>query len=123
MSAALAYERFSPSQPRAAARVGFTAGPKVAHFDRVEWLTLDLFSASAALRSGEVDWWEVPLNDQAQALSRNRDITVIPHFATAMGILRFNHPPFNNVAVRRALLGAVDQAEAMTAIAGADRAF
>jgi peptide/nickel transport system substrate-binding protein len=42
-----------------------------------------------------------------------------------MGILRVNHlhPPFNNVAVRRALLGAVDQAEAMTAIAGADRAF
>jgi peptide/nickel transport system substrate-binding protein len=86
---------------------------------------LDQFSASAALRSGEVDWWEVPLNDQAQALSRNRDISVIPHFAIAMGILRVNHlhPPFNNVAVRRALLGAVDQAEAMTAIAGADRAF
>lgn len=42
-----------------------------------------------------------------------------------MGILRFNHlhPPFNNVAVRRALLGAVDQAEAMTAVAGTDRSF
>jgi peptide/nickel transport system substrate-binding protein len=42
-----------------------------------------------------------------------------------MGCLRFNHlhPPFNNVAVRRALLGAVDQAEAMTAVAGTDRAF
>ena len=42
-----------------------------------------------------------------------------------MGILRFNHlhPPFDNVAVRRALLGAVDQAEAMTAVAGTDRAF
>ena len=39
-----------------------------------------------------------------------------------MGILRFNHlhPPFNNMAVRRALLGAVDQAEAMTAVAGTD---
>ena len=42
-----------------------------------------------------------------------------------MGVLRFNHlhPPFNNVAVRRALLGAVDQAEAMTAVAGTDRAL
>jgi peptide/nickel transport system substrate-binding protein len=42
-----------------------------------------------------------------------------------MAALRFNHlhPPFNNVAVRRALLGAVDQAEAMTAVAGTDRAF
>jgi peptide/nickel transport system substrate-binding protein len=39
--------------------------------------------------------------------------------------MRFNHlhPPFDNVAVRRALLGAVDQAEAMTAVAGTDRAF
>jgi len=40
-----------------------------------------------------------------------------------VGILRFNHlhPPFNNVAVRQALLGAVDQAEAMTAVAGTER--
>jgi peptide/nickel transport system substrate-binding protein len=122
-----AYERFAHYQSRAAGKVGFTAGPKIAHFDRIEWLTLDQFSAMAALRNGEVDWWEVPLNDQAQALGRDRDrdITVISHFATAMGILRFNHlhPPFNNVAVRQALVGAVDQAEAMTAIAGTDRAF
>jgi len=59
-----AHERFPLYQPRASGAVGFTAGPKIAHFDRVEWLTLDQFSASAALRSGEVDWWEVPLNDQ-----------------------------------------------------------
>jgi peptide/nickel transport system substrate-binding protein len=50
---------------------------------------------------------------------------MISHFATAMGILRFNHlhPPFNNVAVRQALLGAVGQAETMIAVAGTDRAF
>ena len=50
---------------------------------------------------------------------------MISRYATAMGVLRFNHlhPPFNNVAVRRALLGAVDQAEAMTAVAGTDRAL
>jgi len=79
----------------------------------------------AALRSGEIDWWEVPLNDAAQALANDRDITVVSQYATAMGILRFNHlqPPFDNVAVRRALLGAVDQAEAMTAVAGTDHAF
>src|SRR6516164_2047206 len=120
-----AYERFPLYQPRAVGPTGFTSGPKIAHFDRVEWLTLDQFSASAALRSGEVDWWEVPLNDAAQALARDRDITVVSHFATAMGILRFNHlhPPFDNAAVRRALLGAVDQAEAMTAVAGTDRTF
>ena len=40
-----------------------------------------------------------------------------------MGLLRFNHlhPPFDNATVWRALLGAVDQAEAMTAVAGTDR--
>jgi len=120
-----AYERFPLYQPRANGPVGFTSGPKIAHFDRVEWLTLDPFSAMAALRSGEIDWWEAPLNDQAQALVRDRDITVVLQYATAMSILRFNHlhPPFNNVAVRRALLGAIDQAEAMTAVASADRTF
>src|SRR5437870_11474609 len=36
---------------------GFTSGPKVAHFDRVEWLTLDSFSAdrkSTRLNSSHV---------------------------------------------------------------------
>jgi peptide/nickel transport system substrate-binding protein len=50
------FERFAEYQPRAGGPVGFTAGPKVAHFERVEWLTLDPFFASAALRRGEIDW-------------------------------------------------------------------
>jgi peptide/nickel transport system substrate-binding protein len=118
------YERFALYQPRAGGPAGFTSGPKIAHFDRIEWLTLDPFSAMAALRSGEIDWWEVPLNDEAEGLARYRDITVVSQYATAMGFLRFNHlhPPFNNAEVRRALLGTVDQAEAMTAVAGTDRA-
>jgi peptide/nickel transport system substrate-binding protein len=120
-----AYERFPLYQPRTDGPLGFTSGPKIAHFDRVEWLTLDQFSAMAALRSGEIDWWEVPLNDQARALAGERDLTVVSQYATATGILRFNHlhPPFNNVAVRQAILGAVDQAEAMTAVAGTDPTF
>jgi peptide/nickel transport system substrate-binding protein len=120
-----AYERFALYQPRAAGPVGFTAGPKIAHFDRIEWLTLDQFSAMAALRNGEIDWWELPPSDLVEQLARDRDITVISQYATAMGVLRFNHlhPPFDNVAVRQALLGAVDQAEAMTAVAGTDRTF
>jgi peptide/nickel transport system substrate-binding protein len=58
----------------------------IAHFDRVEWLILDPFSAMAALRSGEVDWWEIPPTDQVKALTRDRDVTVISQYATAMGI-------------------------------------
>ena len=120
-----AYERFLLYQPCTGGPVGFTSGPKIAHFDRVEWLTLDPFSAMAALHAGEIDWWELPPSDLLEQLARDRDLTVIPQYATAMGILRFNHlhPPFDNVAVRRALLGAIDQAEAMTAVAGTDRAF
>ena len=40
-----------------------------------------------------------------------------------MCIMRFNYllPPFDNPAIRRALLGAVDQADAMQAINGTDR--
>ena len=119
-----AYERFPLYQPRNGGPVGFTSGPKIAHFDRVEWLILDPFSAMGALRSGEVDWWEVPLNDQAEGLAHDRDITVVSQYATAMGFLRFNHlhPPFDNALVRRALLGAIDQAEAMIAVAGTDPA-
>src|SRR6266851_6766870 len=118
-----AYERFPLYQPRAGGPVGFTAGPKVAHFDRVEWLTLDQFSAMAALRSGEIDWWEVPLSDLVAQVANDPNITVVSHFATANGIMTFNqlHPPFNNPAIRRALLGAVDQAEAMSTIAGDDK--
>jgi peptide/nickel transport system substrate-binding protein len=120
-----AYERFALYQPRSGGTLGFTSGPKIAHFDRVEWLTLDQFSAMAALRRGEIDWWEIPPSELTEGLARDSDITVISQYATAMGILRFNHlhPPFNNVAVRRVLLGAIDQAEAMTALAGTDRAF
>ena len=120
------YERFAVYQPRTDRALGFTSGPKIAHFDRIEWLlALDAFSAMAALRSGEVDWWELPSSDLIEALARDRDLTVLPQYATAMGCLRFNHlhPPFNNVAVRQSLLGAVDQAEAMTAVAGTNRAF
>jgi peptide/nickel transport system substrate-binding protein len=41
-----------------------------------------------------------------------------------MGILRFNqlYPPFDKPEARRALLKVVDQAEAMTAVAGVDPA-
>src|SRR5262252_1807899 len=35
-----AYERFALYQPRRGDPVGFTSGPKITHFDRVEWLTL-----------------------------------------------------------------------------------
>src|SRR5713101_7333277 len=125
--ARVVFERFAEYRPRpaegpAGAR-GFTSGPKVAHFDRVEWLTLDPFSASAALKRGEIDWWENPARDLVDQVSGDPNITVVSNFATANGIMTFNqlHPPFDNPAIRRALLGAVDQAEAISTIAGDER--
>jgi len=116
------FARFAEYRPRDGGTVGFTSGPKVAHFERVEWVTLDTFSAQAALGRGEIDWWESPPRDLVEQIAKDRNVAAVSHFMPAMGILRFNqlYPPFDNPAVRRALLAALDQAEAMTAVAGTD---
>jgi len=120
------YERFTGYAPRSEGRPSYTAGPKITHFDRVEWQSpSDAATAVAALSQGEVDWVDRPATDLLPFLLRNADVTVeAKETAGAIGIMRFNHlyPPFNNPAIRRALLGAIDQAEVMNAVAGTDRA-
>ena len=108
-----AFARFAEYQPRGG-QLGFTSGPKIAHFDRIEWVTLDPFSAQAALSRGEIDWWESTGRDLFSLVARDRNVTAISHYMPAMGILRFNqlYPPFDNPAARRALLWAIDQNEA-----------
>jgi peptide/nickel transport system substrate-binding protein len=121
-----AFARFEQYQPREAGgpsgAPGFTSGPKIAHFERVEFLTLDGFSAQGALSRAEIDWWESPSRDLADLVAADRNVTLVSHYMPAMGILRFNqlYPPFDKPEARRALLMAIDQAEAMTAVAGAD---
>jgi peptide/nickel transport system substrate-binding protein len=120
-----AYERFAGYVPTSQGPTSFLAGTKLAHFNRIEWITIpDPATASAALQAGEVDWWELPPNDLLATLARipNLRMTTSP-MQTAIGIMRFNHlyPPFDNPRIRRALLGAVDQAAAMQAVAGTDR--
>src|SRR5437016_7136133 len=123
-----AFGRFEEYRPRdatgPAGAAGFTSGPKTVHFDRVEWLTLDAFSAQAALGRGEIDWWESPGRDLFTQVARDRNVAAVSHYMPAMGILRFNqlYPPFDNPAMRRALLAAIDQNEAMIAIAGEEPA-
>jgi peptide/nickel transport system substrate-binding protein len=121
-----AYERFAAYTPRPEGPQSYTAGPKVTYFDRVEWQSpVDAATSVAALMHGEVDWLQRPATDHVPLLARHADVTVeIKEPAGAVGIMRFNHlhPPFDNPAVRRALLGAVDQADVMTVVAGADRA-
>ena len=120
------YARFDGYAPRDDAASG-TAGGKVAHFDRVEWLTMpDAATAAAALQSGEVDWWEQPTADLLPQLRRRGGITVETLDPGGfMAVMRYNHTvaPFDRPAVRRAFLGAFDQMGMMTAVAGDDPSY
>jgi peptide/nickel transport system substrate-binding protein len=121
------YERFEKYTPRGEGTPSYSSGPKVTHFDRVEWQTLgDGATAIAALMQGEVDWLDSVSIDQVPLLSHNDQVKVeITEPTGSIPIMRFNHlhPPFNNPAIRRALLGAVDQADVMNALTGDNRAL
>lgn len=118
------YERFDAYRPREGGTPGWTAGPKLAQFDRVEWRVIsDDGTAAAALQAGEVDWWELPTNDLAPVLKQNGHIRMEVKDPTGViGFLKMNclQKPFDNAAIRRALLGAVVQRDYVTAIAGDD---
>jgi peptide/nickel transport system substrate-binding protein len=102
----------------------WTSGGKIAHFQRIEWKIIpDSATASAALQSGEVDWYEQAQADLVPLLRRNADIVIAPSNPQGyIGGLRFNHlhPPFNDVRLRRAVLAAVNQEDYMRAIMGED---
>ena len=55
-------------------------------------------------------------------LKSNKDLTVaVKDHTGEIGCLRFNHlyPPFDNPAIRRVVVAAIDQKELMEAVAGA----
>ena len=121
--ARVAYARFDGYVPRPTGTPSRTAGPKVAYFNRVDWQVVpDQATAAAALQTGEVDWLDTVSSDLLPLLRRAPDVTAPYTDDRSAYILRFNHlyPPFNNPAIRRALLGAVDQADFMTAAYGDD---
>jgi peptide/nickel transport system substrate-binding protein len=103
-----------------------TAGPKLVHFDRVEWhIITDAATAAAALQTGEVDWYEQPPPEIQQLLRRNRNVAIEAIDPLPLtGILRFNHlhPPFDSKALRQAILPAISQQDFMQAIVGTDPA-
>jgi peptide/nickel transport system substrate-binding protein len=117
------YEKFDRYRPRPEPAER-TAGGKVAHFDRVEWVVMpDATSAAAALATGEVDWWEKADNNLLPVLRRNSNLTVqVTDPGGQLAVMRFNllQSPFNDPAVRRALLLAVDQRDYLTAAVGDD---
>jgi peptide/nickel transport system substrate-binding protein len=120
------YARFDKYQPRDEP-ADYTAGGKVTHFDRVEWVVMpDPSTAAAAIQAGEVDWIEQPLADLLPMLRRSQGVVVDNvDLVGEIGILRFNflEPPFDNPKLRRALLPAIDQSEYMAAVMGNDRSL
>ena len=118
------YERNRDYVPRPSGVPGWTAGPKVTHFDRVEWVIIpDEGTAASALQTGEVDWWEWASADLLDMLRKNNKLVVEIKEPTGMvGHLRLNHlqPPFDNPAVRRAVQAAVKQVDFVQAIVGVD---
>ncbi len=121
------YQKFDKYVPRPNGTPDWTAGPKVAYFDRVEWTTMpDSGTKVAAMQSGEQDWWENPDADLLAVLAQQRNIKVANKNLTgAVNMLRPNHlqPPFNNPKVLQAMLYAVDQQACMEAVVGSDRSM
>jgi len=124
--ARVVYERFAGYAPRSEAP-SFLAGGRRAMLDRIEWVIIpDPATAAAALRAGEVDWWERATPDLLPLLRREAALAVgIPDPLGFISTLRMNHlqPPFDNPALRRAILPAVNQADFMTAVMGTDRSL
>jgi peptide/nickel transport system substrate-binding protein len=121
------YARFAGYVPRPQGSPSFCAGPRMAYFDRVEWLTTpDPGTQIAALMAGEVDWVEQPLMDLVPSLRAKSDLkTEVVETKGLAGFLRFNFlfPPFDNPAIRQAVLRAVNQSAFMEAVVGANAAY
>ena len=93
--------------------------------DRVEWRIIpDPATAASALATGEVDWVEMPLPDLLPMLRKAPGVTVgrlDTHGVFPVLRPNFLVGPTTNVVVRRAMLLALDQVDAMTAIMGDDQ--
>jgi peptide/nickel transport system substrate-binding protein len=118
------YTKFEKYVPRKDGALGWTSGPKVVHYDRVEWRSIpDSGTATAALLSGEQDWQEYAYHDQIPLLRGSRNVTVRTLDPTGfVAMLRLNHlqPPFDNPAIRQALWSALSQSDCMQAVVGVD---
>ena len=117
------FKRFDGYVPRQEPP-SFVAGGKQANFERIEWnIITDPATSSAAIQSGEEEWWQTPTVDLLPLLHKARGVVVerLDEFGI-VGCMRFNmlHPPFDNVKLRRALLPAINQADFMNAAMGGD---
>jgi peptide/nickel transport system substrate-binding protein len=121
------YERFAGYVPRPSGTPQGTAGPKVVNFDRMEWqLIPDGGTVAAALQRGEIDWWLTPDADLLPPLRADAKLKVENTVKTGLvATMRFNQltKPFDNPAIRRALIGAVTQSDYMQGMVGTDHSL
>ena len=118
------YERNAAYVPRADGLPEFTAGPKRVMVDRVEWVIMpEAASAVQALQAGEIDWLLTPNADLIDSLKRSPGVNLRVLVPTgSISVMRFNQmqPPFDNPALRRALLPAVVQSDYQIGMNGTD---
>lgn len=118
-----AFARFDRYTPRDEPPSYMAGGHRVM-LDRVEWKMIpDAGTAANALMTGEVDWLEIPLPDLLALLRRASGVrTGVLDKAGQIMMLRPNHiiAPTNLAAVRQTMLAAIDQAEVVSAVMGAD---
>jgi peptide/nickel transport system substrate-binding protein len=118
------YARHEAYVPRPSGTPSFTAGPRTPYLDRIEFNVMpDPATAISALQTGAVDWVEQPIIDLLPLLRQDPNIVVEVKDPTGMaGQIRLNHTqaPFNNPAIRRVILKAIDQQECMNAVCGGD---
>jgi len=118
------YQRNAKYVPRKDGTPDATAGPKLAYFERIEWQIIpDAGTVAAAMQNGEIDWWLTPNADLLPLLKKQSRLKVETVNPTGtIATLRFNqlNPPFNNPALRRALLGAIEQSDYMIGAVGTD---
>ncbi len=107
------YERFDRYRPREDGEPDFLAGPKIVYFDRVEW-HINPDQGTGDVRSCCVGEYRLARGGAKTTSCRcssrpaTRAITLQRMYSAGfLWMLRPNHlhPPFNNPAMRRALLG------------------
>lgn len=117
------FARFDKYVPRTEAPSSVTGAKRVL-VDRVEWRIIpEAQTAANALRSGEVDWLEMPIPDLLPSLKADKGVTVGRLDPYGLyPVLRPNHlqGPTTNKRVRQAILAAVDSKEVMQAVMGED---
>ena len=98
------------------------AGGKVAKVDRIIIENMaDQQTAVAALKAGEIDFYEVPPIDLLDQLEGDRNVKLeVINKGGNVGMCRLNwlHPPFDKVEARQAMLHLIKQDDILKAVFG-----